>query len=128
LQYWDLNWGPSPWATPLALFLWGFFQYRVLQTIWLGWLRTGNRPDLCLLSSQDYRHETHWLLACFSFFKWTSSQSYYTSLHTMISLKYIFRGEISGCAHARFHFYHILPEHPPKRSLCSSGELLFLWC
>jgi hypothetical protein len=39
-QYWSLNSGPSPWATPPALFLWRVFWDRVSQTICLGWLRT----------------------------------------------------------------------------------------
>jgi hypothetical protein len=38
LWYWDLNSGPSPWATPPVLFLWKAFQDRVLWTIYLGWL------------------------------------------------------------------------------------------
>jgi hypothetical protein len=29
LQYWDLNSGPTPWATPLAHFCEGFFQDKV---------------------------------------------------------------------------------------------------
>jgi hypothetical protein len=42
LQYWGLNPGPSPWATPPALFFCvkGFFWDRVLQTICPGWLWT----------------------------------------------------------------------------------------
>jgi hypothetical protein len=41
LQCWGLNSGPTPWATPPALFLWFFFFWnRVLQTICLGWLQT----------------------------------------------------------------------------------------
>jgi hypothetical protein len=38
--YWGLNSGPSPWATPPALFLWRVFRDRVSQTICLGWLWT----------------------------------------------------------------------------------------
>jgi hypothetical protein len=41
LWYWGLNSGPTPWATPSALFLvMGFFWDRVLQTICSGWLWT----------------------------------------------------------------------------------------
>jgi hypothetical protein len=40
LWYWGLNSGPSPWATPPALFLWRVFRDRVLQTICSGWLQT----------------------------------------------------------------------------------------
>jgi hypothetical protein len=29
LQYWGLNLGPSPWATPTVLFLWMVFWDRV---------------------------------------------------------------------------------------------------
>jgi hypothetical protein len=40
LQCWDLNSGPTPWATPPALFfVMGFFQNKVSQTICLGWLQ-----------------------------------------------------------------------------------------
>jgi hypothetical protein len=39
-QYWGLNSGPMPWATPPALFLWRVFQDRVSRTICLGWLWT----------------------------------------------------------------------------------------
>jgi hypothetical protein len=40
LWYCGLNSGPSPWATPLALFCEGFFQDRVSWTSCLGWLWT----------------------------------------------------------------------------------------
>jgi hypothetical protein len=40
LQYWGLNSGPSPWATPPALFLWRAFWDRVSRTICPGWLQT----------------------------------------------------------------------------------------
>jgi hypothetical protein len=42
-QCWDLNSGPTPWATPPALFFFffeGFFWDRVFQTICSGWLQT----------------------------------------------------------------------------------------
>jgi hypothetical protein len=39
-QYWGLNSGPSPWATPPALFFLKVFQDTVSETICLGWLRT----------------------------------------------------------------------------------------
>jgi hypothetical protein len=53
--YWGLNLGPTPWATPLAQFFCeGFFQDRVLWTIFLGWLEP--RSSI-LLSSLDYRCE-----------------------------------------------------------------------
>jgi hypothetical protein len=35
-----LNSGPSPWATPPALFLWRVSQGGVLWTICMGWFRT----------------------------------------------------------------------------------------
>jgi hypothetical protein len=40
LQYWDLNSGPMPWATPPAFFCDMFFWDRVLWTICPGWLQT----------------------------------------------------------------------------------------
>jgi hypothetical protein len=40
LWYWGLNSCPTPWATPSVLLCEGFFRNRVLQTIWLGWIRT----------------------------------------------------------------------------------------
>jgi hypothetical protein len=40
LRYCGLNPGPTPWTTPPALFVMGFFQDRVLWTICPGWLRT----------------------------------------------------------------------------------------
>jgi hypothetical protein len=39
-RYWGLNSGPSPWATPPALFCEGCFQVRVSWTICPGWLWT----------------------------------------------------------------------------------------
>jgi hypothetical protein len=40
-QYWGLNSGLIPWATPPALFCDGFFQDRVLRTTFpLGWTLT----------------------------------------------------------------------------------------
>jgi hypothetical protein len=38
LWYWDLNSGPTPLATPPALFCDMFFRDGVSQTICLGWL------------------------------------------------------------------------------------------
>jgi hypothetical protein len=38
--FWDLNWGPSPWATPPAHFCEGFFKIGSHGTICLGWLQT----------------------------------------------------------------------------------------
>jgi hypothetical protein len=38
LQYWGLNSGPTPWATPPAPFCEGFFWDRVSQTFCPGWL------------------------------------------------------------------------------------------
>jgi hypothetical protein len=38
--YWALNSGPTPWATPAALFCDGCFRDRVSQTICLGLLQT----------------------------------------------------------------------------------------
>jgi hypothetical protein len=40
LWYWGLNSGPSPWATPLALFLWRVFRDRIPQLFCSGWLWT----------------------------------------------------------------------------------------
>jgi hypothetical protein len=41
LQYWGLNSGPTPWATPPTLLLWWvFFLERVSQTICMDWLLT----------------------------------------------------------------------------------------
>jgi hypothetical protein len=42
LWYWGLNSGPTPWATPPALFLWTVFWDRVSKTICLGWLQTSS--------------------------------------------------------------------------------------
>jgi hypothetical protein len=39
-RYWGLNLGPTPWATPPALFLWWIFWDRVSWIICLGWLWT----------------------------------------------------------------------------------------
>jgi hypothetical protein len=39
-QCWDLNWGPTPWATPPALFCDRFFWDKVLWTICPGCLQT----------------------------------------------------------------------------------------
>jgi hypothetical protein len=38
--HWGLNSGPTPWASPPALFSDGLFWDRVLWTICLGWVRT----------------------------------------------------------------------------------------
>jgi hypothetical protein len=54
-QYWDLNSGLSPWATPPALFYEGFFEIGSRRTICPGLALNCNPPDLCLLSSKDYR-------------------------------------------------------------------------
>jgi hypothetical protein len=40
LRYWGLNSGPSPWATPPDLFLWGVFEIESCRTICLDWLQT----------------------------------------------------------------------------------------
>jgi hypothetical protein len=40
VQYWGLNSGPAPWATPPVLFRDGFFQDRVSWTICPSWLWT----------------------------------------------------------------------------------------
>jgi hypothetical protein len=45
--YWNLNSGPTPWATPPALFCEGFFWERNLWTICLGWLW----PAILLISA-----------------------------------------------------------------------------
>jgi hypothetical protein len=49
--YWGLNSGPSPWATPPALFLWRVFWDRVSRNYLLRLASNHNPPDLCLLSS-----------------------------------------------------------------------------
>jgi hypothetical protein len=62
LQYWGLNSGPTPWATPRALFCDGFFQDRVLRTICPGWLSV----TILLISASWVARITgvsHWLLA-----------------------------------------------------------------
>jgi hypothetical protein len=51
---WDLNSGPSTWATPPSLFLWRGFEIGSWRTICLGWLWT---LILLILSSWDYRCE-----------------------------------------------------------------------
>jgi hypothetical protein len=43
--------GPSPWATPPALFCDGYFRDRVLASYLPGLTLNHNPPDLCLLSS-----------------------------------------------------------------------------
>jgi hypothetical protein len=40
LQFWSLNSGRTPWATPPALFYGGFFKIGPHGTICLGWLQT----------------------------------------------------------------------------------------
>jgi hypothetical protein len=58
LQYWDLNSGPSPSATPPALFLGRFFFLNRVSQNYLPRLALNlDPPDLCLLSSYDYRRE-----------------------------------------------------------------------
>jgi hypothetical protein len=60
--YWGLNSGPSPWATPPALFLWRVFWDRVLWTICPGWPRT----VILLISASWVARITgmsHWHLA-----------------------------------------------------------------
>jgi hypothetical protein len=56
LQYWGLSSRPTPWATPPVHFCDEFFWEKVLQTL-PGLASNHDPPDLCLLSSQDYRHE-----------------------------------------------------------------------
>jgi hypothetical protein len=56
-QYWDLNPGAIPWATPPFLFCDGFFEDRFSWTIYLWLALNHDPPDLCFLSSQDYRCE-----------------------------------------------------------------------
>jgi hypothetical protein len=66
--YWALNSGPSPWATPPALFLWTFFWDRVSWTICPTWLQT----VILLISASWIARITgasHWCLAldvCFN--------------------------------------------------------------
>jgi hypothetical protein len=58
LQYWGLNSEPTPWATPSALFLCviGFLKMGLMN--YLPRLDSNlDPPDLCLLSSYDYRPE-----------------------------------------------------------------------
>jgi hypothetical protein len=55
--YWGLNSGPSPWATPPALFLWRVFQDRVSQNYLPRLTSNCYPPDLYHLSSYDYRRE-----------------------------------------------------------------------
>jgi hypothetical protein len=53
--YWGLNSGPTPWAAPPApppLFGMGFFRDRLPRLA-----SNHDPPDLCLLSSEDYRHK-----------------------------------------------------------------------
>jgi hypothetical protein len=47
----------TAWATPAALFCVGYFPDKVLWTICLGLALKHDPPDLCLLSSLDYRRE-----------------------------------------------------------------------
>jgi hypothetical protein len=58
--YWGLNSGPSPWATPPALFLWRVFQDRVSWTICLGWIRTAilliSASWVARITGVSYRH------------------------------------------------------------------------
>jgi hypothetical protein len=54
--YWGLNSGPSPWTTPPVLFCDGFFN-SISRTICPGLASNLDPPDLCLLSSRDYRCE-----------------------------------------------------------------------
>jgi hypothetical protein len=52
LWYWGSNSGPSPWATPPALFCEGFYSDRVSRIICLGLALNHDSPDLCFLSSE----------------------------------------------------------------------------
>jgi hypothetical protein len=40
LQYWGLNSGPTPWATPPVLFCDGFFKIGSRELFYPGWLWT----------------------------------------------------------------------------------------
>jgi hypothetical protein len=64
LQYWGLNSGPSPWATPPTLFFCeGFFKIVSHRTLCPGWLRTAN----FLISASWVAKITgvsHWCLSC----------------------------------------------------------------
>jgi hypothetical protein len=51
LQYWGLNLGPTPQATPPALYCDGFYQEMGLKN-YLPWLALNHDPPyLCFLSS-----------------------------------------------------------------------------
>jgi hypothetical protein len=56
LRYWNLNSGPTPWATPHALFCDGFCWDRVEQTICPGWLQTA----ILLISASWVARTTVW--------------------------------------------------------------------
>jgi hypothetical protein len=66
LQFWGLNSGPTPQATPPIFFYEGFFRDRVSRTVCLGWLLT-----VILLVSASWVARiigvSHWCLAklCF---------------------------------------------------------------
>jgi hypothetical protein len=66
LRFWGLNSGPSPWATPPALFLWRVFGDRVPRTICLSWLWT---TVLLICASWVARITgmSHWCLALYLF-------------------------------------------------------------
>jgi hypothetical protein len=65
-QYWGLNSGPMPWATPPSLFCKGFFQDSISQTICPCWPQT-----LILLICASWVARitgmSHWCLALFYF-------------------------------------------------------------
>jgi hypothetical protein len=75
--YWGLNSGPSPWATPPALFLWRVFEISA-WTVCPGWLQ-----NMILLIS-DYwvariTGVSHWHLANFLHFirpQWNETRNH----------------------------------------------------
>jgi hypothetical protein len=83
---WNLNSGPTPWATPLpALF---FFRHRVPQTIFPGWLWTVilliSASWIARITGVSHQHPAHYLhfideklrFGCCYLFKITASGSY----------------------------------------------------
>jgi hypothetical protein len=55
LRYWDLNLGPTPWATPPVLLVLGFFKIGSCELL----IQAGFKPQSSwsVLPEWDYRHE-----------------------------------------------------------------------
>jgi hypothetical protein len=119
-----LNSGPSPWATPPALFLWRIFWDRVSWTICLGWFRTAillvsaswvariigvshwcqqEKTFIVVVyyvygvgSSPKLAHaKSEWLWSCVSYFPWAEESAAPFLWHLKFFLKYMIKAKSS---------------------------------